>query len=128
MKAGFIGLGKMGQGMARNLLKSGAPLVVYDVSPAAMEPLTNAGAEGAASVAELAHQVDVLFTSLPGPVQVEEVILGAQGVIANMKPGLVLFDLSTSSLSLCRRIHAAFQERGASMLDAPISGGPAGAA
>jgi 3-hydroxyisobutyrate dehydrogenase len=128
MKVGFIGLGKMGQGMARNILKSGASLVVYDASPAATRQLTDAGAQGVASVAELARQVDVLFTSLPGPVQVEEVILGPQGVLPNMKPGLVLFDLSTSSLALNRRIHAAFQERGASMLDAPVSGGPAGAA
>jgi 3-hydroxyisobutyrate dehydrogenase len=128
VKVGFIGLGKMGQGMARNLLKSGVSLMVYDVSQAAVETLTNAGAQAATSVAELARQVDVLFTSLPGPVQVEEVILGPKGVMENMKPGLVLFDLSTSSLALNRRIHAAFSERGASMLDAPVSGGPAGAA
>jgi len=128
MKVGFIGLGRMGQGMARNLLKSGVPLMVYDVSPAAVETLTKAGAQAATSVAELARQVDVLFTSLPGPVQVEEVVLGPKGVMENMKPGLVLFDLSTSSLALNRRIHAAFSERGASMLDAPVSGGPAGAA
>jgi len=128
MKVGFIGLGRMGQGMARNLLKAGVSLTVYDVSPAATEQITSAGAKAAASVAELAREVDVLFTSLPGPVQVEEVIFGANGVLANLKPGLVLFDLSTSSLGLCRRIHAAFQERGASMLDAPVSGGPHGAA
>ncbi len=128
MKVGFIGLGKMGQGMARNLLKAGVSLMVYDANPAAAKPLTDSGAQGVASVAELARQVDVLFTSLPGPVQVEEVILGANGVMANMKPGLVLFELSTSSLALNRRIHAAFKERGASMLDAPVSGGPTGAA
>lgn len=128
MKVGFIGLGRMGQGMARNLLKAGVQLVVFDMSADATRQLTEAGAQAAASVAELAQQVDVLFTSLPGPVQVEDVILGPQGVMANMRPGLVLFDLSTSSLSLCRRIHAAFAERGAVMLDAPISGGPAGAA
>jgi 3-hydroxyisobutyrate dehydrogenase len=128
MNVGFIGLGKMGQGMARNLLKAGVSLMVYDANPAAAKQVTDSGAQGAASVAELSRQVDVLFTSLPGPVQVEEVILGANGVMANMKPGLVLFELSTSSLALNRRIHAAFKERGASMLDAPVSGGPAGAA
>ena len=128
MKVGFIGLGRMGQGMARNLVKSGADLVVFDVNTDAVKALTDAGATSAASVAELAAQVDVLFTSLPGPVQVEEVILGPQGVMAHMRQGLVLFDLSTSSLSLARRIHAAFQERGASMFDAPVRGGPAGAA
>lgn len=128
MKVGFIGLGRMGQGMARNLLKAGVQLVVFDVSADATRQLTEAGAKRAASVAELAQEVDVLFTSLPGPVQVEEVILGPQGVMANMRAGLVLFELSTSSLSLCRRIHAALAERGAVMLDAPVSGGPAGAA
>ncbi|HSV79401.1 MAG TPA: NAD(P)-dependent oxidoreductase [Ramlibacter sp.] len=128
MKVGFIGLGKMGQGMARNLLKAGADLVVYDSNPAAVRALAEAGAAQAASVAELARQVDVLFTSLPGPPQVEEVILGADGVLAHMRPGLTLFELSTSSLSLARRIEAEFRQRGASMLDAPISGGPAGAA
>lgn len=127
-KAGFIGLGRMGQGMARNLLKSGVSLSVYDVSPQAMKALTDAGAKAAPSVAALASEVDVVFTSLPGPAQAEEVILGPQGVMAHMRPGLVLFDLSTNSLSLVRRIHAAFRERGASMLDAPVSGGPAGAA
>jgi 3-hydroxyisobutyrate dehydrogenase len=128
VKAGFVGLGRMGQGMARNLLKSGVALMVYDLSPAATKALTEAGARSAASVAELARQVDVLFTSLPGPAQVEEVVLGPQGVLANIRPGLALFELSTSSLSLNRRIHAAFEERGATMLDAPVSGGPAGAA
>jgi 3-hydroxyisobutyrate dehydrogenase len=128
MKIGFIGLGRMGGGMARRLLQSGVALHVYDASPQAMKELTDAGAQGAASVAALASQVDVLFTSLPGPVQAEEVILGPQGVMAHMRPGFALFDLSTNSLSLVRRIHAAFSERGASMLDAPVSGGPAGAA
>ncbi len=128
MKAGFIGLGRMGQGMARNLLKAGIDLTVYDQSPDALRALVEAGAKGAASVADLASQVDVLFTSLPGPAQFEEVVLGPQGVMAHMRPGLVLFDLSTNSLSLVRRVQLLFQERGASMLDSPVSGGPAGAA
>lgn len=128
MKVGFIGLGRMGQGMACNVLKAGVELMVFDVNAEAMKQLADAGAKRAASVAELAQQVDVLFTSLPGPVQVEEVILGPLGVLENMRPGLVLFDLSTSSLSTCRRIHAALAERGAMLLDAPVSGGPAGAA
>lgn len=127
-KIGFIGLGRMGQGMALNLQKSGVDLCVFDLNRDAVKTLTDAGARSAASVAELAGQVDVLFTSLPGPMQVEEVILGPQGVMAHMRRGLVLFELSTSSLSLARRIHAAFEERGATMLDAPVSGGPAGAA
>lgn len=128
MKIGFIGLGRMGQGMARNLLESGVQLIVFDQNADAAKPLIESGAVSAASVGELARQADVIFTSLPGPVQVEEVILGSDGVVANMRPGLVLFDLSTSSLALARRIHEEFAQRGASMLDAPVSGGPAGAA
>ncbi len=128
MKVGFIGLGKMGQGMAHNLLKSGADLVVYDTNKDAAKTLLEKGAHWATSVSDLAIQVEVLFTSLPGPVQVEEVILGSQGVLPCIRPGFILFDLSTSSLSLCRRIHAEFQARSAFMLDAPVSGGPAGAA
>lgn len=128
MKVGFIGLGRMGQGMARNLVKSGVQLVVFDTNPEAVKSLVEAGAESVASVGELACQVGVLFTSLPGPVQVEEVVLGPQGVLANMSAGLVLFDLSTSSLSLNRRLYEAFKQKGGAMLDAPISGGPAGSA
>jgi 3-hydroxyisobutyrate dehydrogenase len=127
MHVGFIGLGRMGQGMAGNLVRSGVQLVVFDTNAEAAKPLIDSGAEWSPSVGELARRSRVIFTSLPGPMQVEEVILGRDGVMANMSPGLALFDLSTSSLSLTRRIHDAFKEKGASMLDAPISGGPAGA-
>ncbi|WP_175817222.1 NAD(P)-dependent oxidoreductase [Burkholderia diffusa] len=128
MKVGFIGLGKMGQGMARNLLKSGVNLVVFDANPAAVDMLASAGAEPAVSAAELTRQVNVLFMSLPGPAQIESVVFGAGGILENLHADLTLFDLSTSSLSLVRRIHDAFGKAGATMLDAPISGGPAGAA
>jgi 3-hydroxyisobutyrate dehydrogenase len=127
MHVGFIGLGRMGQGMAHNLLRSGVQLVVFDRDPEAAKPLLDSGAEWAPSVGDLARRSSVIFTSLPGPVQVEEVTLGDDGVLASISPGLALFDLSTSSVSLARRIHEAFKERGASMLDAPVSGGPAGA-
>jgi 3-hydroxyisobutyrate dehydrogenase len=128
MKVGFIGLGRMGQGMARNLAKAGVPLTVYYTNAAAVQALVDAGATPAASVAELAASVDVMFTSLPGPPQVEEVVLGPGGVLAHMKPGLVLFELSTSSLALNRRLYEEFKRQGGAMLDAPVSGGPAGAA
>jgi 3-hydroxyisobutyrate dehydrogenase len=128
VKIGFIGLGRMGQGMARNLVKAGVPLVVFDANPDATQALVEAGAQAATSVADVVRQVGVVFTSLPGPPQVEEVVLGAQGILAHMAPGLVLFELSTSSLALNRRIHEAFRQKGGAMLDAPISGGPAGAA
>jgi 3-hydroxyisobutyrate dehydrogenase len=128
MKVGFIGLGRMGQGMARNLVKAGVPLLVYDSNPEAVSSLVDAGAQAAPSVADLAAQVGVVFTSLPGPVQVEDVVLGPGGILENMAPGLVLFELSTNSLGLNRRIYEAFKRKGGAMMDAPVSGGPAGAA
>ena len=128
MKVGFIGLGRMGQGMARNLVKAGVELVVFDSNPAAVQALVEAGAKAATSVADLVGKVGVVFTSLPGPSQVEEVVLGPAGILPNMSLGLVLFDLSTSSLSLNRRLYEALKAKGGSMLDAPVSGGPAGAA
>jgi 3-hydroxyisobutyrate dehydrogenase len=127
-RVGFIGLGLMGRGMARSLLKAGVSLVVYDLDPEAVKALVDAGAEAATSVAGVAGAVDVVFTSLPGPTQVEQVVFGAQGILDTMAPGLVMFEMSTSSLSLNRRIHGAFKQRNGHMLDAPISGGPAGAA
>ena len=125
---GFIGLGRMGRGMASNLAKAGVPLVVYDVDAGAVAALQALGAQAASSVADLTRRAQVVFTSLPGPVQVEEVVLGPQGIVAHMAPGLVLFELSTSSRSLNVRIHEAVAARGGAMLDAPVSGGPAGAA
>jgi 3-hydroxyisobutyrate dehydrogenase len=128
LKVGFVGLGRMGRGMAKNLARAGIDLTVHDLSPEAVDALVQAGARSAASVAELAAACDVVFTSLPGPAEVEQVVLGPGGVLEHMKPGLVLFELSTSSPALNQRIHAAFQTRGGHMLDAPVSGGPAGAA
>jgi 3-hydroxyisobutyrate dehydrogenase len=128
MKIGFVGLGRMGRGMALNLAKAKVDLRVHDLSPEAVALLVGAGARAAADVAELARECDVIFTSLPGPVQVEQVVLGAGGILENMRPGLVLFDLSTSSVSLVRSLEQAFRAKGGAVLDAPISGGPAGAA
>jgi 3-hydroxyisobutyrate dehydrogenase len=128
VRIGFIGLGTMGQGMARNLARAGVQLTVFDTNADAVNRLVADGAVAAAGVAELAGSSDVIFTSLPGPVELEAVALGAGGIRENLRPDVVLFDLSTSSLSLARRIHDEFRHEGAWMLDAPISGGPAGAA
>jgi 3-hydroxyisobutyrate dehydrogenase len=128
MRVGFIGLGRMGGPMARNLVTSGVDLTVFDQSAGATESLIEVGAHGAHNVAELTQAVEVVFTSLPGPAEVEAVVLKEGGVADNLSPGLTLFDLSTSSASLARRIHGEFRELGAWMLDAPVSGGPAGAA
>jgi 3-hydroxyisobutyrate dehydrogenase len=125
---GFVGLGRMGRGMASNLFRrSGEEVMVFDTSPEAVDALVRIGAIAASSIEELARSSTVVFTSLPGPPQVEEVVFGSGGILDNLKPGFVLFDLSTNSLSLQRRIYDAFALRGAAMLDAPVSGGPAGA-
>src|SRR4051812_23461032 len=123
MRVGFIGLGRMGQGMARNLLASGVELVVYDRDQRASTPLGEAGAETARSVAEVAHDASVIFPPLPGPGEGGDGLLGRDGVLANMTAALTLFDAATSWPPPARRIHDAFRQRGASMLDAPISGG-----
>ena len=128
MNVGFIGLGNMGSGMASNIARTDADLMVFDPVEAAVARLTDQGARAASNIAELARECEVIFTSLPGPAQVEEVALGAGGIAENMAPRTTLFDLSTSSVSLARRIHDEFLQRGSEMLDAPVSGGPAGAA
>jgi 3-hydroxyisobutyrate dehydrogenase len=128
MAVGFIGLGSMGSGMALNLVRAGVDLVVFDQRSESVQRLADAGAWPSESIGELARACDVIFTSLPGPRQVEEVVFGADGIAANLRPGATLIDLSTSSLELCHRIDADFASRGAASLEAPVSGGPAGAA
>lgn len=131
MKVGFIGLGTMGASMAANLqtylLKSNHGLVVHDINRASAAPHIERGATWAASPRELAAQCDVIFTSLPGPAEVEAVALGPDGLLHGMKAGASLYDLSTNAPSMVRRIHAAFASKGINLLDAPVSGGPAGA-
>ena len=94
VKVGFIGLGRMGSGMAGNLAASGIDLTVFDPIPATMEALVEKGAKAASSVAELAAGSDVIFTSLPGPVQVEEVVLGDDGI--ELAAGGVFFSFQGS--------------------------------
>jgi 3-hydroxyisobutyrate dehydrogenase-like beta-hydroxyacid dehydrogenase len=121
MNVGFIGLGTMGRHMAANLAKGGFALTVHDVRRDAPAP---PGATWADSPAVLARAVDVVFTSLPGPVEVEAV---AAGLLEGLRPGTAFFDLSTNSPTVVRKLHAAFAAKGISMLDAPVSGGPRGA-
>jgi len=127
MKIGFIGLGTMGASLSVNLIKAGHDLVVSDISRQAAERLIAAGAVWAPTPKAVAEQSDVIFTSLPGPPEVESVALGPDGLIEGVRPGSVLFDLSTNSPTTVRAVHAAFAERGAHVLDAPVSGGPRGA-
>ncbi|MGH7111530.1 MAG: NAD(P)-dependent oxidoreductase, partial [Stellaceae bacterium] len=128
MKIGFIGLGMMGSGMAANLQKAGHELVVHDLRRAAAEPYLARGAEWADSPRAVAEAAEIVFTSLPGPPEVEAVALGDNGLLAGMSRGKAYFDLSTNSPVTVRKIHAAFAERDVYMLDSPVSGGPRGAA
>src|ERR1700683_5563369 len=125
---GFVGLGTMGGRMATNLQKAGFKLVVHDLHRQAASHHLNAGAIWAETPRALASQADVIFSSLPEPADVEAVALGPDGLVAGIKSGAAYFDLSTNAPSVVKKIHAAFAEKGAHMLDAPVSGGPAGAA
>ena len=128
MNVGFIGLGTMGRHMAQNLIKGGHKLTVYDVRREAAEPHLKAGATWAASPRAVGEAADIVFTSLPGPVEVEAVALDEKGgLIAGLTAGKVYFDLSTNSPTLVRKIYDVFKSRGIHMLDAPVSGGPKGA-
>ena len=128
MRIGFIGLGTMGASMAANLQAAGHALVVHDLHRASADRHVAAGAQWAASPQDVAAGTEMVFTSLPGPKEVEAVTLGAAGVLAGLPAGGVCFDLSTNAPATVRSIHAAFAARGAHFLDAPVSGGPAGAA
>jgi len=127
MKIGFLGLGTMGRHMASNLMKAGHELVVHDLRREAAALHCQAGANWADTPKEVAEASEVVFTSLPGPLEVEDVSLGEKGLLAGLVAGKVYFDLTTNSPALVRRIHQIFAARGIHMLDAPVSGGPRGA-
>ena len=127
MTIGFIGLGTMGGGMALNIRKAGHEMVVHDLNRDAAQRHIEAGCTWAGSPREVAEACEVVFTSLPGPPEVESVALAENGLLAGMKPGSVWFDLSTNSPTVMRRLHAIFAEKGIEVFDAPVSGGPAGA-
>lgn len=127
MQVGFIGLGLMGASLAANLQKAGHSLTVHDARRAAADAHVKAGAAWAASPAAVAQASEVVFTSLPGPAEVEAVALGANGLLGGMKRGHAYFDLSTNARATVRKVHAAFAAEGVHMFDAPVSGGPRGA-
>jgi 3-hydroxyisobutyrate dehydrogenase-like beta-hydroxyacid dehydrogenase len=128
VQIGFIGLGIMGSRMSGNLQKAGHKLVVHDLRKDAAAAHLAAGATWADAPRAVASQCDVIFTSLPEPPDVEKVGLAPDGLLAGVKKGAAWFDLSTNSPTLVKKLNAAFAEKGAHMLDAPVSGGPQGAA
>lgn len=127
LKVGFIGLGVMGKPMARNLLRAGYPLVVHNRSRGPVEELAAEGAQPAFSPAEVAAQVEAVITCLPDSPDVELVALGPQGIIEGIREGAIYVDMSTISPVTTKKIADALAEKGAYMLDAPISGGQEGA-
>ncbi len=127
MKVGFIGLGTMGGSMALNLRAAGYDMVVNDIRREAGAPHLEAGVSWCASARAVAEAADVVFTSLPGPKEVEAVALAEVGLLAGMRGGTVWFDLSTNSPTVVRRLHERFAAKGVALLDSPVSGGPAGA-
>ncbi|PJF24630.1 MAG: 2-hydroxy-3-oxopropionate reductase, partial [Phototrophicales bacterium] len=127
-RVGFIGLGIMGGGMARNLLKNGFALTVWNRSAEKIAPIVEAGASAGDSPADVAAKSDIVITCVSDTPDVEAVILGENGVIHGLKAGGLVIDMSTISPKATREIAARLNERGIAMLDAPISGGSEGAA
>jgi 2-hydroxy-3-oxopropionate reductase len=126
-KVGFVGLGLMGRPMARNLVQAGYDLVVYNRSRGKVEELVAEGAEAAESPREAAKNSDIVFTMLPGPPEVREVVVGQNGLLQGAREGSLLVDMSTSSPILARELGRTAREQGVRMLDAPVSGGDVGA-
>ena len=126
-KVGFIGLGLMGKPMALNLVKAGYELVVHSRSRGPVDALAAAGAVVGNGPADVARQCGVVITMVPDSPDVEQVLAGPGGVFEGMRPGTVLVDMSSISPVVTRRLAAAAAERGATMLDAPVSGGEIGA-
>ena len=127
-RIGFIGLGIMGRGMARNLLKAGFAVRVWNRTASRMDELAAEGANKAASPADLAVQCDIVITCVSDTPDVEAVILGDGGVIHGLQPGALVIDMSTVSPHTTRAIADKLKAKGAHMLDAPVSGGSEGAA
>lgn len=127
LKIGYIGLGLMGKSMARNILKAGFPVVVHNRSRAAVAELVGEGAIEAFSPKEVANQVDIVFTNLPDSPDVEQVLLGKDGVIEGAHSGLIAIDNSTIKPASARMIYQKLAQLGVSALDAPVSGGDIGA-
>ena len=123
MRIGFIGLGIMGKPMARNLIRAGHELSVYDRHPENIALLTEAGATGCASPREVAARSDLIITMLQNSPNVREAVLGRDGVLEGAKPGTILVDTSSIAPLASQEICAACAERGVRMLDAPVSGG-----
>jgi 3-hydroxyisobutyrate dehydrogenase len=126
-RIGFIGLGIMGAPMVRNLIKAGFELTVFNRTAIKAEKITQEGARKAASIPELAKNCALIITMVSDTPDVEEVILGQNGIITGVQAGSVVIDMSTISPEATRRIAGSLEKKGVDMLDAPVSGGEQGA-
>lgn len=126
-KVGFIGLGHMGAPMALNLLKAGYDLKVFDLAPTALKVLADAGASTTASAMDAANDVDVLITMLPSSPHVKQLYIGEGALLENISGQPLIIDCSTIAPDAAREVADAAKRRGLEMLDAPVSGGVAGA-
>jgi 3-hydroxyisobutyrate dehydrogenase len=128
MNVGFIGLGRMGNNMVRNLAQKGHQVTIYDIRSDVVAQLSEElNVTAAKSIAEAVRGAEVVGTSLPGPKEVEPVALGPGGLLESMQPGTVYVDLSTNSPTLMRKVAAELAKKGIDVLDAPVSGGVTGA-
>ena len=122
-KIGFIGLGVMGKPMAKNLLKAGFSLTVFDIKPEPVAELVALGAEKESSPSKVAGKCDIIITMLPNSPHVIQVLTGKDGVLEGIRPGSIIIDMSSISPVVAKKMYAAAAEKGVEMLDAPVSGG-----
>ena len=120
MNVGFIGLGTMGAPMARNVMKRGHALTVFDVVPAAVVSIVAAGARAGATPKDVAAASDIVITMLPDAPDVERVALGPEGLVAGIRAGAIYVDMSTIDPATTRKVGAAIADRGAAMIDSPV--------
>lgn len=122
-KIGFIGLGIMGKPMAKNLLKAGYSLTVYDIVPERMDDVVEAGAKAGSSSKDVAEKSEIVITMLPNSPDVKEAVLGKNGVLEGAKPGTILIDMSSIAPLASKEVAEKAKEKGVTVLDAPVSGG-----
>ena len=127
MKVGFIGVGNIGQPMAKQLLNNGFNVLVNDLDKENTLPLLKAGATWVANPTELVKQCEFLCTCLPGPMQMEELIIGSNGILNSMKENTIYIDHTTNSFNTVQKVSNLLSKKGVNMLDAPVSGGVEGA-
>jgi 2-hydroxy-3-oxopropionate reductase len=122
-KIGFVGLGIMGRPMAKNLLKAGHAVTVYDIMPTGMDDVVAAGAQKGASPKDVASRTDIIITMVPDGPEVEQAVLGPNGVLEGARKGAIVIDMSSINPTVSQKVGAACEAKGVEFLDAPVSGG-----